>query len=186
MIAIWLTAGFLLSNFSKYWMSWCYQHSPKDWWSICPLVRLCEQTKLSLLGTWKYTTAPSASSPQWKINCLVWDHIFWSSWPLLLWRHWRCSRYCDIRVLCGNATQILWTRVTSPWDQSLINMVSVRWSNSPHTKGNKCNVAGNVSITSHFPRQQCSMASTLAWSLRLWLLFMGVSQKQSFHLSLET
>ena len=154
-------------------------NSPNDWWSTFTLVRSCEQTKLSLLGTWKSTTAPSASSPQRKIDCLVWDRIFWSSWPLLLWRQRRCSRYCDIRGLCGNATQLLWTRVTSSWDRSL---VSARWSNSPHSKGiNECS-AGNVSTTRYFPWRRCSMAGTFAWSLRLSLIFMGVSQKQSFHL----
>jgi len=102
-------------------------------------------------------------------------------WPLLPWRQWRCNSYCDIRALCGNATQLLWTRVTSSWDRSLISMVSARRSNSPHSKGtNKCS-AGNVSTTRHFPWQRCSMAGKFTCSLRLWLLFMGVSQKQSFH-----
>ena len=45
---------------------------------------LCKQTKLPLLGTRKSTRAPSASSRQRKIDRLVWDRIFWSSWSLLL------------------------------------------------------------------------------------------------------
>ena len=100
---------------------------------------LGEQTKLSLLGTRKSTRAPSASSPQGKIDCLVWDRNFWSYWSLLLWRQRRCSVYCEIRKLCGNATQHLWTRITSTWNRSLISMVSARWSNRPHSKGiNEC------------------------------------------------
>ena len=81
----------------------------------------------------------------------VWCGIasFGVPWPLLLWRQQRCSHYCDIRALCGNASQLLWTRVTSSWDRSLISMVSAR-SNSPHSRGiNKCS-AGNVSTTRHF------------------------------------
>ena len=120
--------------------------------------------------------------PQRKIDCLLWDRIVWSSWHLLSWRQRRCNRHCDIRALCGNATQLLWTRVTSSWDRSPISMVSARWSNNPHSKGiNKCS-AGNVSTTRHFPWQRCSMAGKFSRSLRLWLLFMRVSQKQNFHL----
>ena len=29
-------------------------------------------------------------------DCPLWDRIVWSSWPLLLRRQRRCSRYCDI------------------------------------------------------------------------------------------
>jgi len=137
--------------------------------------------KLSLLGTWKSTRDPSASSPQRKVDCLVWDRIGWSSWSLLLWRRRRCSRYCDIWELCSNATHLLWTRVTASCDRSLISLVSARWSKSPHNRGiNECS-AGNVSITRRFLWRRCSMAGMFTWSLRLWLRFMGVSQKQSFH-----
>jgi len=53
-----------------------------------------------------------------------------------------------------------------------------RWSNS---KGiNECS-AGNISTTRHFLWRPCSMTGTFAWSLRLWLLFMEISHKQSFH-----
>ena len=83
-------------------------------------------------------------------------------------------------ALCGNATQLQWTSVTLSWDRSLISIASARWRNSSHRKGiNEC-CAGNVNTTRHFPWRQCSMAGTFPCSLRLWLLFMGVSQKQSF------
>ena len=128
----------------------CYQHCPNDWWSTFQLFRLCEQTKLSLLDTWKSTGAPSPSSPQRKIGSRVWDHNFWSSWPLLIGRQWRGRHYCDIRGQCGNAMQLLWTRVMSSWDRFLITVVSARRSNNPHSKGiNECS-AGNDSTKSNF------------------------------------
>ena len=138
-----------------------------------------KQTKLSLLGTWNSTRAPSAFSPRRKIGCLS-DRIVWTSWPLLLWRQRRCSHYCDIGALCGSATPLLWTRVMSSWDRSLISMVSARWSSSPHNQDiNECS-AGNVSTTRHFPWRQCSMAGMFTWSLRLWLLFMGYLKSRVF------
>jgi hypothetical protein len=35
-------------------------------------------------GTRKSTRAPTACSPQRKIDCQVWDRILWGPWPLLL------------------------------------------------------------------------------------------------------
>ena len=110
------------------------------------------------------------------------NRIFWSSWTLFLWRQPRCSRYCDIRALCGNATQLLWTRVTSSWDRSLISMVSAKRSNSPHSKG--ISVLREMFPQRHFPWWRCSMAGTFAWSLRLWLLLTGYL-KSSFFSSLN-
>ena len=104
------------------------------------------------------------------------------SWPLLIWRKRRCSRNCDIRALCDNATQLLWTRVTSSWERSLISMASARWSNCSHRKGiNECSAG-------MFPQHVISRGGNVPWPARspdlsacdyfLW----GVSQKQSFHL----
>jgi hypothetical protein len=62
---------------------------------------------------------------------------------------------------------------------SLFSTVPTRWCNSPYS--NECS-ARNVCITHHFSWRWSSMACMFTWSLCLWLIFMGVSQKKSFHL----
>ena len=138
--------------------------------------------KLLLLGTWKYTRAQSASCPQWKIDCCgiasfgVFGPYFFEH------NEGAAVTVTSERALRGNATQLLCTRVKLSWDWSLMGVVTARRSNSPHSKGSMSFLQETFSTACHFPWEQFSMAGTFTWSLHLWLLFMGVSQKQSFHL----